>query len=396
MTYSLYIAVLLLAGLGAGSLAKRFKIPSVTGYIVCGLILGPSVFNLITSEVYYSLSFVNELALGMLALSVGTELHYRVFKAFGKSLVIMSLGNTLFTGVLVTLMTWLVGMPIEYALILGPLAMSVAPSGVVSVVKEKRSQGDMTQNLLGLVAFDNLLTILTFGIMVAFVQSFGNEATSGLLLVGMVIFDILLAFVIGIVSGLFVSYFIRKNATNDKLIVLLLSALLFNSGIAVVLGLSPILTNLTAGVAISNLTSRKILIATLLDRIELPIFILFLTLAGAHLDVAILGQVGLIGLAYIVARFLGKYFGIFIFSSFTGLNKKIRYNMGLGLLPHAGVAIGLASIAERTLPQVSGAITGVVLTGVVVFEIIGPLLLGKSLDNVGESGQMGKVKPTNN
>lgn len=396
MTYSLYIAVLLLAGLGAGSLAKRFKIPSVTGYIVCGLILGPSVFNLITSEVYYSLSFVNELALGMLALSVGTELHYRVFKAFGKSLVIMSLGNTLFTGVLVTLMTWLVGMPIEYALILGPLAMSVAPSGVVSVVKEKRSQGDMTQNLLGLVAFDNLLTILTFGIMVAFVQSFGNEATSGLLLVGMVIFDILLAFVIGIVSGLFVSYFIRKNATNDKLIVLLLSALLFNSGIAVVLGLSPILTNLTAGVAISNLTSRKILIATLLDRIELPIFILFLTLAGAHLDVAILGQVGLIGLAYIVARFLGKYFGIFIFSSFTGLNKKIRYNMGLGLLPHAGVAIGLASIAERTLPQVSGAITGVVLTGVVVFEIIGPLLLGKSLDNVGESGQMGQVKPSNN
>lgn len=396
MTYSLYIAVLLLTGLGAGSLAKRFKIPSVTGYILCGLILGPSVFNLISSEVYYSLSFVNELALGMLALSVGTELHYRVFKAFGKSLVIMSLGNTLFTGVLVTLMTWLVGMPIEYALILGPLAMSVAPSGVVSVVKEKKSQGDMTQNLLGLVAFDNLLTILTFGIMVAFVQSFGNEATSGLLLVGMVIFDILLAFVIGIVSGLFVSYFIRKNATNDKLIVLLLSALLFNSGIAAVLGLSPILTNLTAGVAISNLTSRKILIATLLDRIELPIFILFLTLAGAHLDVAILGQVGLIGLAYIVARFLGKYFGIFIFSSFTDLGKNIRYNMGLGLLPHAGVAIGLASIAERTLPQVSGAITGVVLTGVVVFEIIGPLLLGKSLDNVGESGQMGKVKPSNN
>lgn len=387
MTYSLYIAVLLVAGLGAGKLAQKFKIPTVTGYILCGLVLGPSVFNFISSEVYYSLNFVNELALGMLALSVGTELHYRVFKAFGKNLIMMSLGNTLLTGMIVSFLTWLAGMPIQQARILGPLAMSVAPSGVVSVIKEKRAQGEMTQNLLGLVAFDNLLTILTFGIMVAFVQSFGNEATSGIALVGMVLLDILFAFLIGIISGLFVSYFIRGNATNDKLLVLIVAALLFNSGIASVFELSPILTNLTAGVAISNLTSRKVLLATLLDRIELPIFILFLTLAGAHLDVAILGQVGIIGMAYILARFLGKYLGILLFSSLTGISKAVRYRLGLGLLPHAGVAIGLASIAERTLPQVSGAITGVVLTGVVVFEIIGPLLLGKSLDAVGETGQ---------
>ncbi|MDZ7836309.1 MAG: cation:proton antiporter [Alkalibacterium sp.] len=355
MTYSIYIAILLLAGLGAGKLAKKVRIPTVTGYILCGLVLGPSVFNLITSEVYYSLSFVNELALGMLALSVGTELHYRVFKAFGKNLIILSIGNTLFTGVLVSVLTWLAGMPIPYALILAPLAMSVAPSGVVSVVKEKKAQGEMTQNLLGLVAFDNLITILAFGVMVAFIQSFGNEATSGIVLIGLVILDIFLALLVGVVSGVFISYFVRSNTANDSLVVLLLAALLLNSGIAFVYGLSPILTNLTAGVAISNLTSRKVLIASLLDRIEMPIFILFLTLAGAHLDVAILGQVGLAGAAYIVARFLGKYFGILLFSSFTRINKKVRYNLGLGLLPHAGVAIGLASIAERSLPQVSGA-----------------------------------------
>lgn len=395
MTHSLYIAILLLAGMGAGYIAKRFKVPTVTGYIICGLILGPSVFNLISNEVYNDLRFVNELALGMLALSVGTELHYRVFKAFGKNLAILSLGNTILTALLVTGLTWLFGMPIEYALILGPLSMSVAPSGVVSVVKEKRAMGEMTQNLLGLVAFDNLMTILSFGVMVSLVQSFGNEATSGVVLVALVILDIALAVLVGGLSGLFIAYFIRKNTANERLLALLLAALLFNSGIASMFGLSPILTNLAAGMAISNLTSRKILIATLLDRIELPIFIIFLTLAGAHLDVAILGQVGLIGVGYIVARFLGKYFGILLFSSFTQTTKAVRYRLGLGLLPHAGVAIGLASIAEGSLPQVSGAITGVVLTGVVVFEIIGPLLLGKSLDAVGETGQAGKVSSTN-
>ncbi|WP_423190265.1 cation:proton antiporter [Alkalibacterium sp. f15] len=387
MTYSLYIAVILVAGMGGGKLAKKLQLPTVTGYILMGLFLGPSVLNFITSDIYYELGFVNELALGMLALSVGTELHYRVFKAFGRNLIILSLGNTLLTGVTVVLVTWFVGMPLQYALILGPLAMSVSPAGVVEIVKEKKSEGEMTQNLLGLVAFDNLITILTFGVMVSFVQSLGNDAgTSGLMLVGTVVLDILFAFFVGIISGLFVSYFIRNEKTgNEKLMTLLIAALLFNSGVAHYFGLSPILTNMIAGVAISNLTSRKILIASLLNRIELPIFILFLTLSGAHIDISIIGQVGLIGFSYIIARSIGKYMGIAIFSQFTSISKKVRFNLGFGLLPQAGIAIGLATIAERSLPDVSGAITGVVLTGVIFFEIFGPLLLGKALDRVGET-----------
>ncbi len=389
MTYSLYIAIILITGMAGGKLAKKLKLPTVTGYILMGLVLGPSVLNFITSEIYYELGFVNELALGMLALSVGTELHYRVFKAFGKNLIILSLGNTLLAGVTVVLVTWFLGMPFQYALILGPLAMSVSPAGVVEIVKEKKSEGEMTQNLLGLVAFDNLVTILAFGVMVSFVQSLGNDSgASGLILVGTVLLDILFAFLVGIISGLFVSYFIRSEKTgNDKLMTLLIAALLFNSGVAHYFGLSPILTNMIAGVAISNLTSRKILIASLLDRIELPIFILFLTLSGAHIDISIIGQVGLIGLGYIIARSFGKYMGIAVFSQFTSITKKVRFNLGFGLLPQAGIAIGLATIAERSLPDVSGAITGVVLTGVIFFEIFGPLLLGKALDRVGETNE---------
>ncbi|MFO8069213.1 MAG: cation:proton antiporter [Alkalibacterium sp.] len=386
MSYTLYIAIILVAGMGGGKLAKKLKVPTVTGYILTGLILGPSFFNFITSEVQHNLEFANELALSMLAVSVGMELHYRVFKAFGKNLIKMSLGNTFFTAIIVSLVTWLLGMPIQYALILGPLAMSVSPSGVVSIIKETKAEGEMTQNLLGLVAFDNLITILTFGVMVSFVQSMVNDtAASIVMLVGSVVLDILFAALVGIIGGVFVSYFIRKEISNDKLLVLLLAALLFNSGIAAYFDLSPILTDMIAGVTITNLTNRKILIATLLNRIELPIFIIFLTLAGAHLDIAILGQVGLIGVGYIVARSFGKYAGIFIFSRFTTVSKKVQYNLGFGLFPQAGVAIGLATIAERSLPNVSGAITGVVLTGVVFFEIFGPLLLGKALNRVGET-----------
>lgn len=385
MTYALYVSVLLFVGMAGGKLANKLNLPSVTGYILCGFLLGPSVTNFITSEVYHHLGFVNELALGMLAISVGTELHHHVFKQFGKRLVLLSLGNTTFTAILVTLLTWGVGMQIQYALILGTLALTVSPAGVVTILKEKKAKGKMTENLLGLVAFDNLVCILAFGIMVSFVQSAGNENASELLLIARVFGDILLAVLIGCISGFFISYLIGKDTRADKLLTLLLGVLLFNTGIASLFGLSPILTNMMAGMAITNLTSRKVLISSLLDRIELPIFVIFLTLAGAHINLSIIWEVGLIGLAYIAARIIGRVGGIFLTSSFTDLSFKVRKNLGIGLLPQAGIAIGLATIAERSIPNISGAITGVILTGAVFFEIFGPLLLGKAIDNVGET-----------
>lgn len=385
MTYSLYIAIILIVGMGGGKLASKVGLPTVSGYIICGLLLGPSVLNFITSDVYYNLGFVNELALGMLAISVGTELHYRVFKAFGKNLITISVGNAVLTVTLVTLLTWLLGMPIEYALILGTLGLTVSPAGVVEVVKDTKAEGEMTQNILGLVAFDNLIAILSFGMMVSFVQAFGNEGASGLALIGTVLADVGLGIVVGAVSGLFVSYFIRKQTSNEKMVPLLLAAILFNTGIAALYSLSPVLTNIVAGIIITNLTSRKILVATILNRIELPVFIIFLTLAGAHIDISVVGRVGLAGLGYIAARSAGKYFGSLFFSQFTPLSKKSRKYIGLGLFPQAGIAIGLATIAERSLPQVSGAITGVILAGAVFFEIFGPMIVGRALKAVGET-----------
>lgn len=387
MTYSLYIAIIIIAGMGGGKLASKVGLPTVSGYILIGLIMGPSVLNFITSEVYHHLEFVNELALGMLAISVGTELHYRMFKAFGKSLITISVGNAVLTITFVTLLTWLLGMPIEYALILGTLGLTVSPAGVVEVVKDTKAEGEMTQNILGLVAFDNLIAILSFGMMVSFVQSLGNDGVSGLSLIGAVLSDVGLGMFVGLVSGLFVSFFIRKETSNEKMVPLMLAAILFNTGIASLFGLSPVLTNIVAGIAITNLTSRKVLVASILNRIELPIFIIFLTLAGAHIDLSVVGRVGLAGLGYIAARSAGKYFGSLFFSQFTPLNKKARKYIGLGLFPQAGIAIGLATIAERSLPQVSGAITGVILAGAIFFEIFGPMITGFALKAVGETNE---------
>ncbi len=385
MTYSLYVALLLLVGLGGGWLATKMKLPSVTGYILSGLILGPSVLNIITTDVYNSLGFVNELALGILAISVGTELHREMVRKLGKDLTILSFGNTILSFIFTTALTYLLGLPFTYAIILGALSMTVSPSGVVSMIKETRAKGEMTQELLGLVAFDNLITIIGFGIVVAFVQTTGGAEANSLALIAFVFLDIFWAALIGLASGFFVSFFIRKKLTNDKLLVILGAAILFNSGIASVLGLSPILINIVSGATITNLTNRKTLVAQVINQMELPIFVVFLTLAGAHLDVAIFTTVGLIGVAYIIGRLSGKYLGAYLAAHFTSLSKPSRQNIGFGLIPQAGIAIGLATIAEQSVPGTTGILTGVVLTGVIFFEIVGPLLLARALNKTGEA-----------
>lgn len=385
MTTTLYVSLLLLVGLTGGWLTSKINLPSVTGYILSGLILGPSVLNIITGDVYNSLGFVNELALGILAISVGTELHRDMIKRLGRDLTILSVANTLLSFVLTTAFTYFLGLPITYALVLGALSMTVSPSGVVSMVKETRARGEMTQTLLGLVAFDNLITIIVFGIVVAFVTSVGNTDANNLTLILSVFLDIIFAGLIGLGVGLFVAFFIRQMLPNDRLLVIIGAAILFNSGIATVLTLSPILINIVAGATITNLTNRRGLVSEVISRMELPIFVVFLTLAGAHLDIAIFARVGLIGMAYIGGRLIGKVLGAFAASHVTSLSQKSRQNIGLSLLPQAGIAIGLATIAEQSVPGAKGVLTGVVLTGVVFFEIVGPLILARALKNTGET-----------
>lgn len=385
MTTTLYVSLLLLVGLTGGWLTSKINLPSVTGYILSGLILGPSVLNIITGDVYNSLGFVNELALGILAISVGTELHRDMIKRLGRDLTILSVANTLLSFALTTAFTYFLGLPITYALVLGALSMTVSPSGVVSMVKETRARGEMTQTLLGLVAFDNLITIIVFGIVVAFVTSVGNTDANNLTLILSVFFDIIFAGLIGLGVGLFVAFFIRQMLPNDRLLVIIGAAILFNSGIATVLTLSPILINIVAGATITNLTNRRGLVSEVISRMELPIFVVFLTLAGAHLDIAIFARVGLIGMAYIGGRLIGKVLGAFAASHVTSLSQKSRQNIGLSLLPQAGIAIGLATIAEQSVPGAKGVLTGVVLTGVVFFEIVGPLILARALKNTGET-----------
>lgn len=385
MTNPFYIGLILLAGLIGGNIASKFKLPSVTGFIIFGLILGPSFTNIITKDMITKYSFINDLNLGMLSVIIGSQLHIKILRRYGKDLITVSLGDLLFTFIFIFFGSWLLGMDKYIAITLGILGMTVSPVGVLSVIKEHTKGGnfsEFSQNVLTMVAIDNLLCTIIFGVVSAIIQALTGSQVGGANLAFQVLWELLLAIGIGVVVGNIILYLIRIKTNNNKLLVYLLSFVLLNTGIANYFGISALLINMTTGAIVTNFSVNKMLLVQTFERVELPIIVMFLTLAGAKLDLKIVSSVGLIGAVYIGGRLGGKILGSYTFSQLTKLSKETRKNIGMALTPQASVAIGLSILAEEKILASNGIITGVVLTGVIFFEIVGPLLVNKALNNM--------------
>lgn len=385
MNTPLYIGIVLLAGLAGGRVAQQFKLPSVTGYLLAGFILGPSVMNLITPEINHSMTLVTEFAIGLLSVSVGMELHRHVLKNNGRTLLTISIGNTMISLILVTLATYFIGLSFSQAIILGVVSLTVSPAGVMEIVKERKTSGPMTRTLLNLVALDNLISITLFGLVLSLVQASMQPTFVYTDVIISIVRDIGLGLLIGAFTGFVFAYFLEKQLLQDKLLVIIISVIMVNNGLAELFNLSPVLMCIFTGIAITNLTNNRVRVASTFERINLPVNVMFLTLSGAHIEIGIIYKVGLIGLAYILARLIGRAGGAYLFAQMTDLDKKAKQNIGLGLVPQAGIAIGLVTIAEQTLPSMAGTLSGVLLTGVIFFEVIGPLIVETGLSRAGET-----------
>lgn len=384
MNTPLYVGIVLLAGLAGGKVAHLLKLPAVTGYLLAGFLLGPSVINLITPDVNHSMVMVTEFAIGLLSVSVGMELHRHVLQNNGRTLLTISLGNTAVSFIVVTLVTYFLGLPFSQAIILGVVSLTISPAGVMEIVKERKTSGEMTNTLLNLVALDNLICITLFGLVLSLVQASLQPAFVYSDVVISIIRELGLGLMVGALTGFLFAYFLEKKLLQDKLLVIIIAVIMFNNGIAAALNLSPVLMSIFTGITITNLTNNRVRVASTFERISLPVNLMFLTLSGAHIEIGIIYQVGIIGLGYILSRLIGRAGGAFLFARFTNLQEKTKRNIGLGLVPQAGIAIGLVTIAEQTLPSMTGTLSGVLLTGVIFFEVIGPLIVEKGLERCGE------------
>lgn len=392
----LFLGISLIAALIFSNGAKLLKSPLIVGYIIAGALLGPSVFNLISYDQIQSLDIINVLTLSLIGFGIGGALRWSEIKKLGKviiyALFFESFGAFIFVGIALSLLL----KSIPLGLIFGALAVATAPAATVEVVREYKAKGTLTTTLYAVVGLDDILALIIFIIILPvsliFLGDTHVSATSSILTaLGTAGLEMLLSVIIGTAMGFMMMFISRQIHDRVKLLIFSLGIILLNCGIAEVLVLSPILLNMAMGIVVINskpISARKIF--TALGDWSPPVYVWFFVLVGARLDPSLLIKFGLLAIVYIIARSSGKWVGSYVGGSLSHATEPVRKYLGFCLLDQAGVAIGLALAASKTLENLgmtlyAKQIISTVTATTFLVMLVGPFFLKWALFKSGEA-----------
>lgn len=381
----LSLAIILLTGLIFEKIIRLFKLPNVTGYLIGGLLIGPSVLNLVTEGQLESLSFVSSIALGFIAFSIGGEFKMSYFKRVGLTPIIIAIFESLMAVFMVTGTLILFGFDKAFSIVLGAIAAATAPAATIMVIKQYKAKGPLTETLLSVVALDDAVALIAFGVSVAISQMINNPSGANLLSqIASPVIEILMSLLIGGILGFLLVLpvrFYKDDASRQSLIYIFIFIALY---IASKGGYSDLLTIMAMGAVFTNLSNESLKLMRIADVMTPPIFMAFFVISGADLKLSILPSIGLVGIIYVVIRSVGKVLGASIGAILSKSDANIRKYLGFALLPQAGVAIGLTVVAKTVVPQYAETIRAVILCGTLIYELIGPAVSKWALTKAGD------------
>ena len=385
MNTLLCLAAAMALGLLLTRLAKKVNLPNVTAYLIAGLIVGPYRLNLFSESMLAGISELTSIALGFIAFSIGGEFKWESLKRVGMKALIITIFQAIAALAAVDVVLILCGFDLPLSLTLGAIATATAPAATLMVVRQYRAQGTMTNTLLSVVAMDDAIGLAAFAISLAMAQSLtsGAAPTVQNMLISPLL-EIGLSLVVGAALGTVLSFLLRFFRSRANRLSLMIAAVFAGVALSDCWGLSALLTCMAIGAAMVNLRADSGALIENTDRWTPPLFMLFFIISGAELDLQVLTTVGLLGVLYLVARSLGKYFGAALGACVVKSEPKIRKYLGLTLLPQAGVAIGMAQVVIAKLPEYGEVIRAVVLCATLVYELVGPVITRVALSRAGE------------
>ena len=387
MSWFYYLAVILIFGLLMGKVVSYLKLPRVTGYLIAGVLLGPFVLKLVPHEAIESLTIISEAALGFIAYNIGSSLNYNKLKNIGKGVIIIALFEALMATFIVTLaMKFIFAQTWEFSLAIGAIASATAPAATIMVLKQYRAKGPLVDTLIPVVAIDDAIAVIAFGISIAVAQIISNGSDGVSIMAFLEPFiEIFFSVVLGCAVGFALTYLNKLSKQKENAMNLVIAAIFLVIGLADLLNLSNLLACMALGATVSNLVLSKSKLLSAIDNITSPIFIMFFTISGLELDLSVLLTVGVIGIGYVVFRVIGKVLGAYIGAQIANSEPVVKKYLGLTLVPQAGVAIGLTMIVQDALPSCGASIRAIILAGTVIYELIGPLCTKIAIFKAGEA-----------
>ncbi len=394
MDVLLKIGIVLVVGLVGGKVARIFKLPNVSGYLVAGLFLGPSFFKYISAADIDSLAVISEVALAVIAFSIGSEFILKDMLKLGKSVVVITLLEVIGAiGVVFGLMYYVFGQPFAFSIVIASMSAATAPAATLMVIRQYRAEGPLTRTILPVVALDDALGIMAFGVAMSLARlSVGSADSSLVQMLLRPLLEIVGSLGLGAILGSVLTYAAKKAGDRDELQGISLAAIAVATGLSTVLGLSPLLTNIMMGTIVANMMRHSTRVFSSVNEFVAPVYILFFTLAGASLDLRILMSVGIMGLGYILARAAGKGIGAAVGAKAVKADPVITKYLGLALLPQGGISIGLSVLVRQFLPEYATPITTIIMFSVLVYEVSGPIFAKIAIQKAGEIGGMDRAR----
>lgn len=391
----LKLSITILVGIMGGRVANYCKLPSVSGYIVAGLIIGPSFTNLVNSQDVVSFNIITDIALAAIAFSIGNEFLLSDMKKVGKKALIITISEVIGAVTIVFLvMFFIFKQSFEFSIVIASMSAATAPAGIVMVIRELKANGPLVKTILPVVAIDDALGIMIFGVALSLAKmTSGVVDYSMIQIISKPLLEIIGALGLGFIIGLIMTYVCKRAKGKEELLSMTLAFILIGVGASNYFNLSSLLTCMMIGATLVNLMQSSKRVFGAVNEFTPPIYLLFFTIAGVSLNIKVLSTVGIIGIGYILARAVGKVIGATIGARYIGAEKTIQKYLGMSLLTQGGISIGLSIIVRNQLPQLSDSIVTVILFSVLVFEIMGPILAKIAITKAGEVDGMIKKKP---
>lgn len=408
MATLLSVGIAMLAGLMLSRLARKVKLPAVTAYLISGIFIGPFFLGALKIDglgfnnagQIEALSVVSNAALGFIAFAIGNEFRLKQLKTTGKQAAVIGVVQA-FTATIVVDIA-LIGlhfiMPdklsLPVAITLGAIAAATAPAATLMVVRQYKAKGKLTSLLLPIVALDDAVGLVIFAV------SFGISKALALGVIDVIsilveplieiVGSLLLGTIMGVLLTLIERFFhsgSKRLALSITFVILSVALSLMKIQIGVVnIGFSSLLVCMMLGTVFCNLSETSEELMQRADEWTAPLFILFFVVCGAELDLQVFTDLSivLIGVVYIISRAIGKWTGAFGSATMMKCDKNIRMNLGVTLLPQAGVALGMSVTAVSELGADGAMIRNIVLFSVMILELIGPTLTKIALTKAGD------------
>ncbi len=419
----LTLSVALLAGLLLSRLAKRIHLPAVTAYLVAGLLLGPELLGRLTgqfgigfhagSNAPEAYSILCDLALGFIAFAIGNEFRLPQLKKIGKQATVIGILQAIVTTVVVDIaliaLSFIIPggrFPLSAAILLGAVATATAPAATLMVVRQYKAKGPVTDILLPVVALDDAVGLVVFAVSFGIAGALNSGKVDPVSMLVNPLLEVVLSLALGALMGLLFTLCEKFFHSRSKrmavsvtfvMLTVALTSLEFHPFGSVHIKFSSLLTCMMLGTVFCNICDFSEELMERADRWTAPLLILFFVISGAELKLSVFSNwvYVVVGIAYIVFRSLGKYFGARVSAQITGCDKNIVNYLGITLLPQAGVALGMASMAISSPAfantNVGTIVQSITLFSVLIYELVGPFLTKVALTKAGDIKREGRV-----